>query len=112
MALEKFETFFSLWLGYLLFGYAENTSKVLQAKDISVQEAVSAVKMTQSFYQCQRQDGYFEKFFESTITNARALNIGELVLPRFRSPPQRFNGNMQHEFCDPRELFWKQYFEA
>ena len=72
---------------------------MLQAKDISVQEAVSAVRMTQSFYQRQRQGWrFFEKFFESTITNARALNIGELVLPRFRSPPQRFDGNMQHEF--------------
>ena len=49
-ALEKFETFFSLRLCYLLFGCAENTSKVLQAKDISVQEAVSAVKVTQSFF--------------------------------------------------------------
>ena len=49
-------TFFSLRLGYLLFGCAENTSKVLQAKDISVQEAVSAFKVTQSFYQRQRQD--------------------------------------------------------
>ena len=111
-ALEKFETFFSLRLCYLLFGCAENTSKVLQAKDISVQEAVSAVKVTQSFYQRQRQDEYFEKFFESTITDARALNIGEPVLPRFRRPPQRFDGDTQHEFRHPRELFRKQYFEA
>ena len=69
-ALEKFETFFSLRLGYLLFGCAENTSKVLQAKDLSVQEAVSAVKVTQSFYKRQRQDDSFEKIFESTVTDA------------------------------------------
>ena len=35
--LEKFETFFSLHLGSLYFGCAENRSKVLQAKDTSPQ---------------------------------------------------------------------------
>ena len=47
-ALKKFETIFSLELGYLLFGCAENTSTVMQVKDTSVQEAVSAVTITQS----------------------------------------------------------------
>ena len=70
-ALEKF----SLKLGYLYFGCAENTSTVLQAKDTSVQGAVSPVKITQSFYKRQRHNDSFVKFFESTVTDARALNI-------------------------------------
>lgn len=56
-ALEKFEMFFSLKLGHLLFSAAEETSKVLQAKDPSVLEDVSAVSVTRAFYQQQRQDG-------------------------------------------------------
>ena len=57
--LEKFDIFFGVQLGHLLFGSAENTSKVLQGKDISVQEAFSAVNVTKSFYQRQRQDDAF-----------------------------------------------------
>ena len=54
-SLAKFETFFSLKLGRLLFGCSENTSKVLQAKDITMQEAVSAISVSQSFYKRQRR---------------------------------------------------------
>ena len=36
-ALEKFDMFFGLQLGHLLFGAAENTCIVLQRKGISVQ---------------------------------------------------------------------------
>ena len=50
-ALEKFDTLFGLQLGHLLFGCAENTSKVLQAKDLLIQEAMSAVNVTRAFYQ-------------------------------------------------------------
>ena len=66
---------------------------MLQAKDLSVQEAVSAVKVTQSFYKRQRQDDTFEKFFESTVTDAQALNIGQPVIPRSRRLPKRFGGD-------------------
>jgi len=60
-ALEKFETFFGLKLGYLLFSAAEETSKVLQNKDRTLQEAVSAVNLTQAFYQRQRNDYEFDR---------------------------------------------------
>jgi len=38
-------------MGHLLFGAAEETSKALQAKDTSDKEAVTAVSVTQAFYQ-------------------------------------------------------------
>ena len=41
---------FGLQLRHLLFGCTGNTSTVLQTKDISIQEALSAVAVTQSFY--------------------------------------------------------------
>ena len=83
---------------------------VLQAKDTSVQEAISAVRVTQSFYKHQRlDDDTFERFFETTVNDTRVLNIGEPVLPRF---PNRFDGDTQHEFCNPKKFFQIQYFEA
>ena len=63
-ALEKFEMLFGLKLGHLLFSVAEQTSRVLQAKDTSVQEAVSAVNATRAFYQRQRQDDAFDTFYK------------------------------------------------
>ena len=70
--------FFGLQLGHLLFGAAENTSIVLQRKDISVQEAFSA-NVTTSFYQRPRQDNAFNIFYESVVKNAQALQIGEPI---------------------------------
>ena len=111
-ALEKFETYFSLRFGFLLFCCAENISKVLQAKDISIQEAVSAVLTTQAFYSRQRQDDAFNKFFEGVVNDSHGLGIGEPILPRFRRPPSKFGGSNQHEFDNPSKYYRKQYFEA
>ena len=62
-ALEKFEMLFGLKLGHLLFSAAEQTSRVLQAKDTTVQEAVSAVNAVRAFYQCERQDDAFDSYY-------------------------------------------------
>jgi hypothetical protein len=59
-AMEKFDTLFGLKLGYLLFGAAEEVSKCLQAKDISLQEALSAVNLASGFYKRQRTDEAFD----------------------------------------------------
>ena len=80
-ALEKFEMFFGLKLGHLLFGAAKEISKVLQAKNTSVQEAVSAVSVTRAFYQRQRKDTAFNAFFEIVVAEAQRLQIGEPKLP-------------------------------
>ena len=111
-ALEKFEMFFGLKLGHLLFGAAEETSKVLKAKDTSVQESVSAVSMTRAFYQRQRQDAAFNTFFEIVVAEAQRLQIGEPKLPRYRKPPKRLGGGEPHQFSGPQEYFRQQYFTA
>ena len=112
-ALEKFDMFFGLQLGHLLFRAAENTSIVLQRKDISVQEAFSAVNVTRSFYQRQRQDDAFNKFYESVVKNAQALQIGEPMLPRYRRAPLRYDdGSPQYTFSDPRSFYRQKYFES
>ena len=43
--MEKFETFFSLKLAYLIFSAAEQLSINLQAKDITIQEAVTGASL-------------------------------------------------------------------
>ena len=114
-ALEKCDTLFGLQLGHLLFGCAENTSKVLQAKDLLIQEAMSAVNVTRAFYQRQRQDDAFNVFYDSVLKGAKELEIGEPVLPRYRKAPQRYDDGAPHvQFSDPRSFYRQKYmyFEA
>ena len=95
-ALEKFDVYFGLKLGHLLFGTAEVTSKVLQAKDTSMQEAVSAVCVTCAFYQHQRQEEAFDPFFDNAVMQAEHLCTGEPQLPRYRKPLKTFDGRVSH----------------
>ena len=102
--LDKFETYFSLRFGFLPFSCAESTSKVLQAKDICIQEAVST---TQAFYRRQRQDDAFDKFFEGVVNDSQGYRRTHL-----RRPPIKFGGSNQHEFGNPLAYYRKQYFEV
>ena len=111
-SLEKFETLFGLKLAHLLFGAAEETSKVLQAKNTCVQEAVSAVTVTRTFYQRQRLDEAFDRFFDSTVSHAQTLNIGMPRLPRFKKPPKRYSDSEPHRFAEARDYFRLQYFQG
>eukprot|EP00731_Ephydatia_muelleri_P006208 Em0003g456a len=112
-ALEKFDTLFGLQLGHLLLGCAENTSKVLQAKDLLIQEAMSAVNATRAFYQRQRQDDAFNVFYDSVLKGAKELEIGEPLLPRYCKAPQRYDDGAPHvQFSDPRSFYHQKYFEA
>ena len=113
MALKKFDTFFCLNLGHLLFGCAENASKVLQAKDLLIQEPMSAVNVTQAFYQRQRQDDAFNVLYDSVVKGAEELEIGEPVLERYRKAPRRYDDGAPHvQFSDPRSFYRQKNFEA
>ena len=49
-AIEKFSMLFGLKLSYLLFNTAEVVSKGLQAKDLTIQEAISSINLASAFY--------------------------------------------------------------
>ena len=50
-ALDKFEVYFGIKLCHLLFGPAEEVSKVLQAKNISLQDSLASISAVRSFYE-------------------------------------------------------------
>ena len=113
VALDNFRTLFGLRLGHLLFGAAEESSKALQAKDTSVQEALASVKLLVSFYKRQRTNSSFESFFAGTEALATELKISPPVLPRYRRQPRRLNdGEEEHRFDTPKAMFRQVYFEA
>ena len=66
-ALETFWTLFGLQLGHVLFAAAEEVSKSLQAKDTTLQEALSAVNLASAFYMRQRTHEAFNRIYNSVV---------------------------------------------
>ncbi|KAI8487209.1 tRNA selenocysteine 1-associated protein 1 [Branchiostoma belcheri] len=112
-ALETFNTLFALRLSHRLFSAAEEVSKSLQRKDLSVQEAVTCVNTLKSFYRRQRTDASFDAFYDSAEEAARELNIGEPALPRYRRQPRRLDdGSQPHRHDSPKDFYRQIYFQA
>jgi hypothetical protein len=110
--LDRFQTFFGLKLAHLIFGATEQTSRMLQTKDCSLQEGLQAVEVTQAFVKRQRTDEAFGSFFDNAETASKSLTA-EPALPRIRNLPNRLdNGSNAHRFADSRAFFRQQYFEA
>ena len=106
VALENFSTLFGLRLGYLLFGAAEETSKALQAKDTSVQEALTSATLLESYFKRLRTNESFESFFAATEALATELEINPPALPRYRQQPRRLDdGEEPHRFDSPKAMF-------
>ena len=104
--LLKFQTLFGLQLAYLLFGASESLSRSLQVKDLSLQEALSAVNLAKSFYERQRNDQAFKSCHDKAVHKALELQIGEPILPRYRRAPRRIDeGSTPHRFTTPVEYF-------
>ncbi len=111
--LESFSTLFGLRLGHLLFAAAEETSISLQAKDTTVQEAMSSVGVLKSFFQRQRNEEAYSALYDATEAIAADLEINPPELPRYRRQPRRLDdGSAPHRFTLPKEYFRQIYFEA
>ena len=100
--------YFGSKLSHLLFGPAEEVSKVLQAKNISLQESLASVHTVKHFYERQRSDDAFDSFFDKIVEEARSLNMGEAKLPR----PKKFEGSVPHQFDTPKSFFRQVFFES
>ena len=67
---------------------------------------MSAVNVTQAFYQRQRQHDAFNVFYDSVVKGAEELEIGEPVLPRYCKVPRRYDDGAPHvQFSDPRSFY-------
>ena len=112
-AMEKFDTPFGLKLGYFLFGAAEEVSKCLQAKDTSLQEALSAVNLASDFYRRQRTDEAFDLFYKGIVEASIYLTVEAPQLRRYRRAPARIDdGARPHRFSCPRDYYRSLYFQV
>ena len=99
--------------GYYVFGASEAPSISLQAKDISLQEALAAVNSSKSFYRRQRTDEAFNLFYDDVVKCGEDLNIDSPRLHRYRRAPTRLDdGSLSHQFSTPKAYFRQQYYQA
>lgn len=103
--MEKFDTFFSLKLGYLIFSAAEQLSINLQSKDITIQEAIRGATLLSSYLQSLRNEEKFNAFYDQILHESSTLTE-EPSLPRRRKVPQRLDdGSSGHVYETPKEKY-------
>ena len=111
-SLDKFGSVFGLKLGYLLFGAAEQLSRTLLGKDVTLQEAITATNLAKNHYTRLRTEAGFDKFYQSCVYFSEGKS-GEPVLPRYRRAPARLDdGASPHRFKCPKNYYRVQYYEA
>ena len=112
-SLEKFNTLFGLRLAHTLFSAAEQVSLSLQKKNISIQDALSAVNAAKAYFHRLRSEQEFDRFYDATVQIAEQHTIGQPELPRYRRRPSRFeDGVGPHEYPSARAYYRHTYFEA
>ena len=113
--LQHFETFFGLNLSHLIFSAIEQTLRTLQAKDTSIQEALSAVNLDLGCYFCKRQrkDTAYQLFYSSVVLKPR--NILMILSCHATEGHQDVcidDGSAPHVSTSPEECYRAKYFEA
>ena len=110
--MENFDTYFALKLAYLVFSAAEQLSVNLQAKDITVQEAINGAKLLTTHLMSLRNEVRFNIFYDRVCQDCRDLTE-EPQLPRHRKRPRRLDeGAGTHQYQDPKERYRHAYFEV
>ena len=71
------------------------------------------MNLVKRFYQRQREENEFNRFYDCIVDEAMQLKIDEPKLPRYRKAPARLNdGSQPHCYSTPRGYFYRQYYEA
>ena len=112
LKMEEFDTFFGLKVAYLIFSTAEQLSTNLQAKDITVQEALHGAKLLVTHLRSLRSEAKFDTFYDAVISDCGSLTT-EPTLPRRRKRPKRFeDGASPHVYETPKDRHRHMYFEV
>ena len=80
--MDRFSTYYGLCLSHLIFSGAEQLSLSLQGEDTSIQEGVQASKLALKYFERQRKDDAFDKFYKRICEDSAKLTM-EPTLPRY-----------------------------
>lgn len=112
LQMEMFDTFFGLKLAHLIFSAAEQFSINLQAKDITVQEAIHGAELLVHHLKSNRTESKFDLFYDQVIKQSLTLTE-QPKLPRYRKIPRRFDeGENPHRYVEPKARYRHIYYEA
>ena len=110
--MERFDTFFSLKLSYLIFSATEQLSTNLQSKDITIQEAIKGATLLSSYLKSIRSEEKFNDFYDKVLHESKNLTE-EPSLPRIRKAPRRLDDRSSgHVYSSPKDRYQHVYFEA
>ena len=111
-SMELFDTFFGLKLAFLLFSAAEQFSINLQAKDLTIQEAIRGAHLLCTHLTSLRTTESFSTFY-ATIRQESENLTEEPTLPRYRRASKRVDGGgSTHRYPNPIDRYRHIYFEA
>ena len=109
--MEQFDTYFALKLAHLVFSAAEQLSINMQAKDITIQEAINGAKLLTTHFKSLRNEAKFDFFYDRVCQDCRHLTE-EPRLPRPRKIPRRLDeGAATHQYQNPKARYRHAYFE-
>ncbi|XP_065900823.1 zinc finger MYM-type protein 1-like [Dysidea avara] len=110
--MDNFDTFFGLKLAYLIFSAAEQVSINIQAKDVTVQEAVRGAQLLITHLNSMRNEARFNSFYSEVMRESVNLTA-EPTLPRQRKRPRRIDdGASSHIYETPKDRHRRMYFEV
>ena len=99
-------------LAHLIFSAAEQFSINLQAKNITVQEAIHGAELLVHHLKSNRTESKFDLFYDQVIKQSLTL-IEQPKLPRYRKIPRRFDeGENPHRYVEPKARYRHIYYEA
>lgn len=112
LQMEMFDTFFGLKLAHFIFSAVEQFSINLQAKDITIQEAIHGAELLIRHLKCHRTESKFNLFYNQVIELSSNLTEPPM-LPRYRKVPRRFDdGEGPHRYLEPKDRYHYIYYEA
>ena len=110
--MRSFEIYFALKLACLVFSSVEQLSINLQSVDLTVQEVLNGARLLRIHLQTLRNDGHFDRFYESVWQESLTLT-DEPCLPQQRRAPKRYDGGAQpHRYESPKARYRHVYYEV
>lgn len=112
LQMEMFDTFLGLKLAHMIFSAAEQFSVNLQAKDITVQEALHGAELLVRHLKSNRTESKFDLFYDQVIEQSSTVTE-QPKLPRYRKILRRFDdGESPHRYVEPKDRYRHIYYEA
>ena len=109
--MEKFDFYFALRTGLLIFERTETLSTVFQSKSMTVPAAVTATQKVKCNLERLREDTAWTDMWESCCSDADKLQLERPSVPRQRRRPARFDQGAPPVQLDVQHYFKMMFYQ-